>query len=154
MDARRPVRGRLGVNQVLRARVWDGIFPTFGANQVWSADHAPGTTASTARTPQTERPAASDGGGNAARLPCAILVANRTRTMRNGQLNRYDEQTITFDEPLRLLSGYYSALGAGSCSVGRRAMAYTDGAATSRRPREHTAAKNSWGSRPPYLKRR
>ncbi len=93
-------------------------------------------------------------GGNAGRLPCAILVANRTRTVRNGQLNRYDEQTITFDEPLRLLSGYYSALGAGSCSVGLRAMAYTDGAATSRRPREHTAAKNSWGSRPPYLKRR
>ena len=152
MDARRRYAADWVVNQVLRARVRDGIFPTFGANQVWSADH----DAWDYRLDGTDAP---DGetrgcGGNAGRLPCAILVANRTRTMRNGQLNRYDEQTITFDEPLRLLSGYYSALGAGSCSVGLRAMAYTDGAATSRRPREHTAAKNSWGSRPPYLKRR
>ena len=87
------------VNQVLRARVWDGIFPTFGANQVWSADHAPGTTTSTARTPQTGRPAASDGGGNAARLlarfwwptereRCATDNSTGTTSKRSRSTNR------------------------------------------------------------------
>ena len=39
MDARRRYAADWVVNQVFRARVRDGIFPTFGANQVWPADH-------------------------------------------------------------------------------------------------------------------
>jgi Hypothetical glycosyl hydrolase family 15 len=85
------------VDRVWRTGVWNGIFLDVWGDRIWSADHAAwdyrleGTD-----TPDSEiygRESPWERGVNGAEvimragMPNAVIVANGTRTMRNGQLN-------------------------------------------------------------------